>query len=282
MAVQLFPGNLRIGVLDEVVTPGRRPPVDTVDPKFQIMVLLKGYQRFSIDDHQIELDAREHPVAMMMHLRRTAKLHYDISYGAPYRKIALATPSEWLHQLTASGDTVAASLCKGSTTFTYHIWSIDTELTRLATQILLPPPQDNATQKELFRISRALELIRRALTDCINEPAQSPSDAHPIAERIRLYLLRNLSQDLTLDRIEKDLGMNRRSLQRHFKTGTGITLSDFMRRERLVQARRALSEDGFTVAQAAHIAGYSTPENFSTAFRHAFGHPPQTMRNCAI
>ena len=282
MTVRLFPGDLRIGVLDENVAPGRQPPVDTVAPKFQIMVLLSGFQRFAIDGHQIELDARHHPAAMMMHLRETVCLQYEVSYGEPYRKIALATPCEWLHQLTANADALPASLCHGDSPLVYHIWRPNAEVTRLATQILMPPPQDNDTQTELFRVSRGLELVRRALTDCAPEPAASPSDAHPIAEHIRLYVLRNLDQDLSLDHIERELGMNRRSIQRHFKTGTGQTLSTFVRRERLLQARRALSVDGLTVAQAAHVAGYTTPENFSTAFRHTFGHPPQTMRNSAI
>lgn len=282
MTVRIFPGDLRIGVLNRTIDNGPQPAADPIDPKFKVMVLLSGLQRFTIDGNTFELDARTHPVAMMMHLTCEAMLHYKCARGAPYRKIALATPNEWLHQLVASGGTLSKSFTPSTAGLSHHLWTPDAEIIRLATQILAPPPQGNPAQVELFRMSRGLELIRRALATHPEKLDQATSDAHPIAERIRLYVLQNICQDLTLARIEQDLGMNRRSIQRHFKTGTGITLSDFMRRERLAKARQALSEDGITIAQAAHLAGYSTPENFSTAFRQAFGMAPHNLRNCTI
>ncbi len=214
-------------------------------------------------------------------------LQHDQAYGAPYRKIALATSREWLHQLTAKEEALPSGSEASVATIRSHIWRPDADIIRLATQILVPPPQTSSVQTQLFRMSRGLDLIRRALIPRSSaqpgtQEKTAPADAHPISERIRLYLLQNLDQTLTLPRIEKDLGMNRRSIQRHFKNGTGVTLSDFLRSERLMQARRALSEDGLSIAQAAHLAGYSTPENFSTAFRQAFGMPPQVVRNSAI
>lgn len=104
-------------------------------------------------------------------------------------------------------------------------------------------------------------------------------DPHPISERIRLYVLENLDGDLSLPKIETDLGMNRRSLQRHFKNGTGNTLSDFIRNHRLTRAHRALSEDGVSISEAAYHAGYASAENFSVAFQQAFGLQPQQLRN---
>jgi AraC-type DNA-binding domain-containing proteins len=75
------------------------------------------------------------------------------------------------------------------------------------------------------------------------------------------------------------MGLNRRSLQRQFKTAYGLTIRDFLRRERLAQAYRALSEDGATIAQAAYLAGYTTPENFTTAFRRTYDILPGILRN---
>jgi AraC-like DNA-binding protein len=131
-------------------------------------------------------------------------------------------------------------------------------------------------------MSRGLELLRRALTILPESQTEPARDAHPISERIRLYVLENLENDLSLPQIEMDLGMNRRSIQRHFKNGTGSTLSDFIRHQRLTRARRALSEDGMSISQAAYLAGYSSPENFSVAFQHAFGLAPQRLRNGSI
>ncbi|WP_417280217.1 helix-turn-helix domain-containing protein [Celeribacter sp.] len=282
MAVSIFPGNFRIGVRNLALADyPERPPLTDLDPKFQLMVLLDGFQSFAINGEIFEMDARRAPVAFVMRLVRRADLQFLHAYGTPFRKIALATPHDWLALLSSE----ATAPWSETTTpgLSTHIWQPGKQIVRLSTQILNPPPSQVAVQTELFRVSRGLELIRRVLAEASTTPTQhGVASADPVAEKIRLYMLKHLDQTLTLERMELDLGMNRRSIQRHFKAGTGQTISDFLRQQRLEKARRALSEDGFTVAQAAHIAGYASPENFATAFRHAFGLTPHKLRNSAI
>lgn len=282
MTVNVFPGDLRIGVIDEALHAKPRPPATRIDPKFLVMVLLNGTQTFFIDDQHFSLDASRTPKAIMLQVYHTAQLQFDIALGTPYRKVALATPLKWLEQLQADEGKMSASLVQSDQKVFHQIWTPDAEIVRLATQVLAPPPQNSMAQTELFRMSRGLELLRRTLMTSSETQTEPMRDAHPISERIRLYVLKNIDNDLSLPRIEMDLGMNRRSIQRHFKIGTGETLSNFIRHQRLTRARRALSEDGMSISQAAHLAGYSTPENFSAAFQTAFGLAPQRLRNGSI
>jgi AraC-like DNA-binding protein len=243
------------------------------------MVLLSGQQKFFIDDIVFDLDATRAPQAFMMRLSRPAQLKYDVARGNPYRKVALAMPVEWLEQLADRDSPLVTHLDQPQDLIKHLTWSPDAQIVQLATQILAPPPQNSAAQTELFRMSRGLELLRRSLMVVPQTVTKPIRDPHPISERIRLYVLENLDGDLSLPKIETDLGMNRRSLQRHFKNGTGNTLSDFIRSHRLTRAHRALSEDGVSISEAAYHAGYASAENFSVAFQQAFGLQPQQLRN---
>jgi AraC-like DNA-binding protein len=51
-----------------------------------------------------------------------------------------------------------------------------------------------------------------------------------------------------------------------------------MRETRLQAARDAMDKDGLTIGQAAFLAGYSSPANFSTAFKRVFGISPSEAR----
>ncbi|WP_168161460.1 helix-turn-helix transcriptional regulator [Oceanicola sp. S124] len=282
MSVERFPGDLRIGVLDEVVPGVGNPTPSDVLPKFQLLILLSGYQHFTLDGHPVELDARSRPAAMMMRIETPTPLRYQASQGAPLRKISLALPCTWL-------DDMPDRDC-GSPAHSMHshldirIWRPGPEVCRLAGLIIRPPEAEDPAQRGLFRMSRGLEVLRRALDEGASgrRPDSAAPPASGLADRLRLYILDHLSEDLSLDAMEDALGRNRRSLQRLFKQQFGMSPSAYLRAERLRLARRALAEDGVSVAQAAHIARYTSPANFATAFRRAFGQTPQESRSRAI
>ncbi len=283
MTVNIFPGGLRIGVLDTRKSGVEDPAQTTVDPKFQILVLLKGYHLFSFDGIEVELDARAAPDAVMMRVEKSCTLRHLQSFGDPYRKISIATSLDWVDQIAGAEDLDWPDDTAGaSPAFRLHNWVPCTEITRLASQIVAPPPQESDAQVRLYRMSRGMELVRRALAQELVETSYQRHGDDATAERIRLFLLDHLSEDLPLDRLEQEFGLNRRSLQRHFKSCYGLTLRDFIRRERLLRARRALSEDGVPIAEAAFIAGYSSTENFATAFRVYFGLAPHDVQNRVI
>jgi len=273
MTVCTFPGGLRIGFMNEIKTHVDNPAPQDLEPKVQLLVLLQGHQVFEIDDETFDLDARQDgPAACLMRIERPCRLRYVLSEGTPYQKIAIASTLGWADMLSDTAD------CLPTGQNSFRQWRPCRTSIRLSSQILQPPPQESDAQTRLYRMSRGLEILRRALSD----GQEADRGDAGMAERIRLHLLRHLEEDLPLDRIEREIGLNRRSLQRLFKAHFGLTMRDYMRSERLARARRALSEDGVTIAQAAHIAGYSTPENFATAFRRAFDMPPQTLRNRSI
>ena len=52
-----------------------------------------------------------------------------------------------------------------------------------------------------------------------------------------------------------------------------------LRQRKLEAARDAMLREGATIAQAAFMAGYSSPANVATAFKRAFGVSPSQYRS---
>jgi AraC-like DNA-binding protein len=270
MAVERLPGDLRIGVRDEVVRGVGDPGPQVAPPKVKIVVLLAGRQRFELNDRVF---AMEGPSALMFVLRRPGVLRFTLSEGAPLRKTSVAAPPDWLTRLcpgAPEGPDLRALQ-----------WRPDARLTQLAEDIVAARDVEPALLP-LFRAARGLELMRGACRRWAEGEGDGPRPVPPRrrkGEALRDFIRANLARDLTLDCIARETGLSTRSVQRLFKETFGATVKDFIRAERLALADRALRSGEMSVAQAAHLAGYGNAANFSTAFKRAYGQPPARWRD---
>lgn len=94
----------------------------------------------------------------------------------------------------------------------------------------------------------------------------------------RKLLLVQLDGAPELARLTRAVGTNTHRLNLAFRRCVGMTAFDFLREERMKEARRLLSETTLDVQTIATSLGYGTRSNFSTAFRKRFGFAPSTLR----
>ena len=94
----------------------------------------------------------------------------------------------------------------------------------------------------------------------------------------RRLMMDKLDQPLGLNALAAAVGTNARRLSSAFKHCAGVTVFDFLREERMKEARRLLSESTLDIGAIALALGYSNTANFSTAFRERFGMPPSQFR----
>lgn len=94
----------------------------------------------------------------------------------------------------------------------------------------------------------------------------------------RKLLLERLGQTPSLVELAAAVGTNARRLNAAFKQCVGVTVFDFLREERMKEARRMLSETALEVQTISRELGYSSTANFSTAFRDRFGLSPSQFR----
>jgi AraC-like DNA-binding protein len=72
-------------------------------------------------------------------------------------------------------------------------------------------------------------------------------------------------------------GMSVRSLCRHFRKTFGTTVLAYVSEKRMENARVTLEQKGFTIDQAAYIAGFAHTSNFSSAFQRRYGYRPSKL-----
>ncbi len=97
--------------------------------------------------------------------------------------------------------------------------------------------------------------------------------------RVFDYIERHLADDLSLERLAAVAAFSRFHFHRLFRSWTGETLKDFVRRRRLEAAGMHLRfEPHDSVTQVAQAVGFESPAAFTRAFRTHFGMTPSAWR----
>ena len=82
----------------------------------------------------------------------------------------------------------------------------------------------------------------------------------------------------SLDRLARLVGTNRRRLNEAFQALCGQPVFGWLREERMRQANREITVTQMPFSVISDALGFSTPANFSKAFRQRFGCSPSEMR----
>lgn len=80
---------------------------------------------------------------------------------------------------------------------------------------------------------------------------------------------------LAVATLAEEASMSPSSFHEHFRQVTGTTPLQYQKDLRLMEARRLLAMDGFSVSSAAYEVGYESPTQFSREYSRKFGTPPR-------
>jgi|AGTN01.1.fsa_nt_gi AraC-type DNA-binding domain-containing proteins len=200
--------------------------------------------------------------------------------GGRVRKVSLMLSREWLADsgLDHNGADFHVRRFAG-THMAQQAWAAGSTLAHLAEGILRTPSGIDPLQA-LRLESRAVELVAETFAALMQRPRRD-SGGSPASrdlrrlERVEDYLAASDAASVPLDELARVAGISVSTLQRLFQSVHGMSAFEFIRRRNLERARAALLHRGVSVKEAAYLAGYSSPANFSTAFRHHFGQPPK-------
>lgn len=102
-----------------------------------------------------------------------------------------------------------------------------------------------------------------------------------IAKRIADYIEDHLDEDLSLDKIAKDLNYSKFYIARAFSDKTGVTIYKYIQGRRLTLAAQKLAESKEPIIEIAYEAHYSSQQAFTLAFGQLYLCTPQTYRKMA-
>lgn len=94
----------------------------------------------------------------------------------------------------------------------------------------------------------------------------------------QVHLLSSLDHAPGLQELARSVGTNAKQLNRSFKACIGLTVYEYLREERMKEARRLLMATDMPVSDIAAAVGFSSIGSFSTAFKHRFGAAPSHCR----
>lgn len=97
-------------------------------------------------------------------------------------------------------------------------------------------------------------------------------------ERVCAYVRAHIAEELTLDRVAREVYLSRCYLCQLFKSLMGCTFGEYVKRERILRARALLASTGSSVEEIAAACGFGSATYFATVFKSAMGATPSAFR----
>lgn len=132
------------------------------------------------------------------------------------------------------------------------------------------PYRDFDVQPWIEAVERANSLAEAG--DCAGRMLEAMSSGGGMAGEIRDYVQRNIRGRVSLEDIAENVHMSASYVSRLFKRETGENLSDYIRREKIEEAKRCLRTHG--VGDVAAMLGYNSTGHFISIFREQTGMTP--------
>lgn len=92
------------------------------------------------------------------------------------------------------------------------------------------------------------------------------------------WLRQNFAEKIHIDDLATELGVSRRHLTRLFRERTGLSVAEFLKEERLLEAQRLLEDTDWSIQQIAVMSGIENASQFTNAFSQRFGSTPTRYR----
>lgn len=252
---------------------------------FKLRVLLDGEIRAE-GNH----GALTGPSAVLTVIPDDADVSYEITGGIPLRMVVLTFTSEialaaWsrlpevLHPLTTRPAT-------GSACPTLPI-PMSPELHQAISEVLNSRLRFAEPLRRGYLYAKAIEVLTIAVQELEDRQSRDggthdlkPRDVRRIMEA-REILLREYASPPTIPRLARLVGTNQTKLKAGFRHVFGLTIFDFIQKQRMERASKLLLQNEVSIAEISLAVGYTYPCNFTYAFKRYYGCGPKLYRRRA-
>lgn len=125
--------------------------------------------------------------------------------------------------------------------------------------------------------AQLIQLLFASRHEAIPAAADKPEIPRSLQKPIEAMRL-NFNQPLRVGQLAEMAGMSVSNFFRNFKAATGTSPIDWLKRERINQAKKRLIETDDTIAEIADATGYYDQFYFSRDFKRMTGVPPSHYR----
>ncbi|MEM7060479.1 MAG: AraC family transcriptional regulator [Pseudomonadota bacterium] len=268
IAAQSFGSGLSMGTSDLVALTDTQQSA-LVPRSLSIALLIDG------DDISARLQG-----GRAMNLRRSSAL--AVSLGEPAQmstEVAAGTAAKTIVVQCNPDMLRDDELCTAVDRLTGSTWvkalSVPARWNLMAAEMLAP--QTDGLSQRLMAEGFALDMVSTML-EYLSDRSQSPAKLC-VRDKSRLLRVRDMIEadphaDHSLGALAREAGISVATLKRKFPAMFGTSVIAYLRDFRLDKARDGICTQGWTIAEAAHFAGYAHASNFTTAFRRRHGITP--------
>lgn len=253
-------------------------------PGLSFIFFLDGSLDIELGDREFMIGGSRRPEGLAINRAAPEIFTRRSRDGQRVRKAVIGLPHEWLDMESVSH---AASHRAVSRFAKDHLssarWEPSSHLVALLNGLIAPSVHEDWLH-HLFLECRAIEIVAESLAVFAGSDGAGSSAAvltrkeDGIVARAEEFIAAHVEEALTVAGVSRNVGASATVLQRLIRAKHGDSLFGYIRLKRLEMARDKLLHEGLTIEQAAYTAGYSSPANFTTAFKRTFGHTPGTMR----
>ncbi|RJE84167.1 AraC family transcriptional regulator [Paracoccus onubensis] len=164
-----------------------------------------------------------------------------------------------------------------------HRWLVPQQLLELV-RAVMAASIDKTPLQRLYTEALTIQIVAESIC-CATKREASITEGLNGSSKRRAAALRRAKEfiaveacnDISVARIAKEAAISVSGLQSLFRQDEGCGVFEYVRRIRLERARDGLMRGEFGISEAAMIAGYSHPANFTTAFRKHFAVTPSLL-----
>ena len=130
-----------------------------------------------------------------------------------------------------------------------------------------------------------IRLIRNV--DSFSEHIYSNSESRTIAgnsltELIKEYMQNNIYSSLTLKDVCQNFMVGKSQLSKLFKENTGKSLMEYYNTLKIMESKRLIREEKYSISEISDMLGYSSIHIFSRAFKKAVGFSPTAYKKSIL
>lgn len=141
--------------------------------------------------------------------------------------------------------------------------------------------------EQLSHLFRLLTLFARApegesgavASEWMGRPSNPYSEA--AVEAGLSYIFEHLTDEIRLSTAARPAHMSEPTFSKYFKSATGLTFSQMVKKLRIAHARQLLDTTNRTITQIATLSGYNNIANFNRQFHSEVGATPSSYRRLA-
>ena len=122
-------------------------------------------------------------------------------------------------------------------------------------------------------------IFRMALDFChrVSESHGEPDLSKPVRDCCH-YISKHLHDDIRIEDLAKNTGFCNKTISQKFLAETGISISDYIHREKMREAAYLLKLSTHTISDISNYLQYSSQSYFTRIFRNNFGITPRQYR----